>query len=789
MKLIKVRDNANRPIDNLDVMVGAVFGDKIPREFVVDKFYKAGERVYAFDSKGRLNVWICNISGRFKSCKEPNFSEWSINSVIEGANQDKDIFLPEDLRTPMYECKSGVSPRDTYMEYDGKAHFDTNIEGFNLSDYNGENDQIDIYLRRDHSDHYLRKEDYRIAGKKLSVALPLEDMVDETTQVTCFIPEGRILSTTNGEKYWYVDTDGKTKTTPYDVNGIQMLEFDILGYLGKPIEYGYKIHNLKVLSVQTVVPSPLNPQLENKLFRMREIEITRPQDRISNELDESTQLSQIQVVVDAERGMFDIVDISYSKATQLISMRSRNGYVHQVKFEITMRKDKPISIFMIGSKAINPMTKYIRTLDEYGEVVEINGEHLIKMPKFDLLRHNSFEFELYVDRVFRSDYEEIIDEETGQLYIRIINDNGIDWNTSTFLFHIFYCITQMAAIIKTHDEHVVDKDTDAFRLMLSSSFVNRFQWLKMREDSKLIPPEVSVGSKNTANITNEDYYLQKGQKLKADVFSMVFRENIQRRNGSLTTICNSESYPIFEDTKDLLIPFIDYNPIKDDFLLFRPTGVLISAAKWYLNNDHVNMYVHENPLKAGDCFDFRMLDRDETVRVDNHFYTVNMESKSIDTGIDLSKAAFYLLFSISGQYISPLKYTVNGSVITFKPESADNTQPYLPAFGVRVELIVGTYKHSYSKTLYKMIRVTATENDQKEFILDGDLDYNPQSDNLLIFQKNGLYIGERFYHTDEKTGKIILDNGSGLSVGDYIDILLIRSLKVRINPATEVEEI
>ena len=33
MKLIKVRDNKNRPINNLDIMVGAIFGDDIPQRF------------------------------------------------------------------------------------------------------------------------------------------------------------------------------------------------------------------------------------------------------------------------------------------------------------------------------------------------------------------------------------------------------------------------------------------------------------------------------------------------------------------------------------------------------------------------------------------------------------------------------------------------------------------------------------------------------------------------------------------------------------------------------------
>lgn len=793
MQLIKVRDNKNRPINNLDVMVGAVFGDKVPREFVQDKYYKAGEKVYAFDSNGKLNIWVCNMNGRFKTCKEPNFSEWSIDSVVAGIGESGTgkglndyLFLPEDLRTPMYECKSVIVPRNTYVEDTEHAYFSSSIEGFNIKDYNGENDQLDVYLRREHSDSYLTKKDYKVNGNVISVELPLIEMVDEVTETTCYLPFGRVVTNTDTERYWYSDTDGQVKTTPFTVNGIQLQQFNILQALNRPVEYGYKIQDLKVLSVQAIVKSPLSDQLATPVYRLKEIEIDT-HDKISYSINNNLQTIELFVIIDKDQRITDRVLISYQRNSQLVSITSQKGYVHQVKFQVTSRKDKPVSLFMIGSKAVNPMTKFIKTLDEYGEIVTINGEHLVKIPRFDLLKHNSFEFELYVDRIFRSDYEEVVDSNTGELYIKMVNNDGIDWNKSKFLFHIFYSITQMAAIVKTHDQKVVLTDTDAFRIMLTSSFVNRFQWLKMREDSKLIPPEVTVGSKNSAIISDPNYYLQKNQVIKADVFSLLFKDFIERRENSETDICNSESYPVFTDTKSLQIPFLDYDQRKDDFLLFKSGGVLVSAAKWYLKDSRINFYVHENSISGGSYIDFRLLDRDETVRVDNHFFDVNLEDKSIDTRLDLSSAAFYLLFSISGQYISPTKYTVDGSVIRFTDQSNENNQPYYPGYGSRVELIIGKYKKPYSKTLYKMIRITATNKGQKEFAFDESIEYNPTTDNLLIFRQDGLYIGERFYHTDASQGKIIFDDNSDIAAGSYIDILLIRNLSIKVYPDTELE--
>ena len=52
MKLIKVRDNKNRPVSGLDLMMSAVFGDKVPREFISREYYQKGQHVYKLTEKG-----------------------------------------------------------------------------------------------------------------------------------------------------------------------------------------------------------------------------------------------------------------------------------------------------------------------------------------------------------------------------------------------------------------------------------------------------------------------------------------------------------------------------------------------------------------------------------------------------------------------------------------------------------------------------------------------------------------------------------------------------------------
>ena len=399
MKLVKVRDNQNRPINKLDVMVGAIFGDNIPKEFIQDKYYRAGEHVYAFDSKGRLNVWVCNINGKFKTCKEPNFSEWSLDKVIEQNSRPVMNMLGEAVNPVMYECKSGVSAIDFYTEEDQRAYFRTIVGDFNLADYRGENDIVDIYLRREHSDHYLRKEDYRLVGRNLSVELPLEDMVDEKNVTTKFLPEGETVASEEGQKFWYGE-DGVIKTiNPVPVNGVQERGMDLVVTANKSIEYGYKLHDLKIKAVHTVVGSPLNDQLIESgkpgIYRLDEILIEN-HDPIGNKYSDDVQVTEITIPIEPDRDIYDTLTVEYDKNTQLVNVLSQNGYIQQVQFEVTVRKDKPLSIFMIGSKAVSPMCRFIKVLDDYGTVETVNGEKLVKLPKFDLLRYNSFEFEIMI---------------------------------------------------------------------------------------------------------------------------------------------------------------------------------------------------------------------------------------------------------------------------------------------------------------------------------------------------------------------------------------------------------
>ena len=775
MKLIKVRDNRNRPVSGLDVMMGAVFGNQVPREFISGEHYQTGEHVYYIDDNGDLKIWECNLGGTYLKCGDPGFSEWSLNAAIR-KNMPSGTSSGKVINTQMYEMKSVVSQKDSYEEKNGVVKFNATFDDFKLSDYSEPGDIVDIYLRREHSDHYLAPGDYKFDGKMLSLELPASDIADISNHTTKYMPEGSVVPDSTDSNFWYGE-DNVRKTINKDAPGFHVVNYDLLADFEKSIEYGYKIADLKIESIHTVVKSPVFDQQTTKVYRLDDWTISGDHTKLGSEYGDDVQTATIKVDIEPERGISDTLVIRFNPATQLIDAYTRNDYIKQVKFSLVSKKLKPLSAFMIGSKAKSDMTKFIRVVNEFGSVKKINGENYIKFPCMDMLKYNSYEFELYWNRVFRSDYEEYIDE-NGDLYIRLMDTTGVDWNNDTFLFHIFYCISQGAAIVKTSDLQKVTNEKEAFRIFLTTEFINKYQWLKLREDSKLIPPESTVGSKGIANITNEKDYLQIGHTLKADVFSLVFKD-FERRIGSSTASCNSELYPIMEPSRKLIIPFVDYDAENDDFLIFKSGGVLLSSAKWYLNGDCVDLYLHEAPLNRGDYVDFRMLDRDSSVRIYNKYLTGTSDDQEVmDIDVDISKVAFFLLFTVSGQFISPSKYFIDGSRIIFNKTC---NQPFVVDNGTRLEAVYGVYKKERSKTLYSTYQLYADTADQKVFQMEESLDYNPGSDNILIFREDGMYIGEKFYHVDEPTNKIIIDNGSGVPKGSHIDIVIIRSLELDIN--------
>ena len=811
MNLIKVRDNQNRPINWIDVIFGAVFGNEVPREFIPGDSYQIGEHVYKVDGAGNLLIYECTKAGVFYNCTEPEFKEWTLDGIMNKYNDAiisiNDIFINNKVGDLVLYDFSSLRKQCVSEIEDGKLKIKADLSEMDISKYMNRYNTLDVFVRFDNADNYILPSEYSFEGSKISINMDLKSSILSKSYTSNFYPEGTITETPistqllsledypeivdvnestqlfsipdtqSGEPYFWYGENGESKTYKFNDSGLNLKDFDVLREIGKDKLFGYRVCDFKIESIHTVVPSELNDLQNTKVYRLDEFIINGKHDSISSELSDTTQTITIPISVEPTNDITDELRVVFNKNNQLLNITSKNGYIKQVKYSLVAKKLNPDSVYVLGGSSRSDMTRYLRQAYEVGSIVKINGEDYIEFPNYDMFKYNSFDFDLYVNRVRVSKYEHYMDE-TGKLYIKLLEEEYVDYDQNNFLFHIYYSISQGVGIVKTSDENIVTDDKDAFRIFLTTEFINKHQWLRLYKDFENIPPEVTVGSKTSANISDPDYYLTFGETMKADVFTMYFQD-IKRLNGSMKDGCNSESYPIMETTRNLNVPFANYNADNDDFLIFKTGGVLLNSSKWYLNDKQVNLYIHETPMSYGDYVDFRLLDRDKNIRVYNKFFTASENNQTVFNILSPTekRPIFFMLFTMSGEFISPSKYTLDGYTITF---NTDCRQPVEIQLGTRFEAVYGIYTGDVCKTLYHTIQIKSTSDNQKEFLIDETVDFNMDTNNLLIFREDGMYVGEKFYHIDRESNKIIIDKGTGVANGSHIDVIVIRNLSLEV---------
>lgn len=769
MQLIKVRDNKGRPINNLDLLMKVVFGDKTPEEFVPGNKYQYGDIVYNITEDGYLKVWICNNDGRFQEPKEPNFSEFTLDSLFQNIDFSSITNRLDALENlELYEFTQKLY-HGNITELQRQVVVTATVNGFDFNNYKDVGDSLEVYLRGAWADHYILPSEYTVTDNDLMIHLQPGIVDDKIDRISNFYPEGCVLEDGEEAGYWYGEK-GLRKT--FSEDPINIVEFDPFVFCHVEHEQDYNLTDFKVTAVHTLVHSPHDVPHFDEFF-------LEPHAKISDFEGTNDNIAiKIKVPIEPSAEKDDILYISYDKKTCRISITSKNGYIKQVKFRCTVERIVPNDIVIVGTKAMGDKSRFIKIVEGFGEIVNIDGKNYVKVPFLDLLQYNSFVYEVYRNRTFTESYEELVGED-GATYLEI-NEKAVTWEKDTFYFRIYYSISQGAGLLCTNDINVVSDDKEAFRIALSTPFINRYQWLRMRTSLKLLDKEVYDGAKEIAYINNMDWYVNTDRKLRASVFSVIF-ENIVRRDKSETTVGRAELYPTFNDTSVFPIPFVDYNVANDDFLIFHSTGALISSAKWHLNKHSISFYVHEEPLYGVDYVEFKMLDRDPTFRVASTYLTTEVDyQNTYDIGFDSSdpSIACMLLFTISGEYISDYRYELNGSTLTFIPEN--NSPIAMFEEGDRFDLVVCRYTTTTTKTTVTKTRLQSTRMNENRYYFDKDAEFNPKSDTILLFQANGMYVGEKFYSLGENYDSIVLE-GSLVPKGQYMDVIIFRKTNHLIN--------
>ena len=238
---------------------------------------------------------------------------------------------------------------------------------------------------------------------------------------------------------------------------------------------------------------------------------------------------------------------------------------------------------------------------------------------------------------------------------------------------------------------------------------------------------------------------------------------------------------------EIPIPYLKYDPVTSDMLLFNDGGIFISDVRWYIDQNTMKFFQYaylskdafeeQLGLVSGERVDIRLVDSDSSVGM-RSFYLDNTEDdqKHYVTVEDLTGYAMIMLFTSTGMYIPTNRYIVDPNGITFFDDwSLYTSEGYIQAVGFK-------YMTDKTRTIFSYKLGYAHSNDPNEPVTkipNPVTDYNPNTDSLLIFNNNGQYIGQYYYDITEDGYLELL--GEPLWEGGYVEVVLVRNLSTTIS--------
>lgn len=421
------------------------------------------------------------------------------------------------------------------------------------------------------------------------------------------------------------------------------------------------------------------------------------------------------------------------------------------------------------NEAISLLTRMVRRLEERLVITPTeNSDTLptIKVPYPISPDKVDIKYDLYINGKFIPTQEYLEEDVDGEPIITSWSTDSA--NEYEFVFAFVYSISNEVQLIKRDYQTTIADIFEAYQLDLTSiDFINSFQEIKVFKEGSLVDADRYVISRGFVNMVDVTYYFSVGDRICCPVWTYILT---QYDPGEVRH--NSQSSPIFlDDTMRSPIPFLEWNPVTDDLMIFNDGGVFISDAKWYIDEYDVQYFSHDAGLSDGDILDFRLLNSDNSVKMQNFYVTVTADNNRVFTlPFNTNDYKFIMIFTTSGQYFTDNRYTISNNTITFTNDVSLLTDD-------RLEFVVFKYISDSTSTVMSREIVQATTTNQ--FVFKNPIgDYVASTDSLLIFNSKGEYIGERFYSIVDNG---IILKGSPISLGEYLEVVLFRNLPITVS--------
>lgn len=752
MRLVRVRSLSQRPASNLSVIVQFLFGTTMPGEFQPGHEYKKGDTVYTISEDGlTIKLWTCNIGGAYSNTKEPYWTEFSLSSYLNERLSKivKAIYNPhpqmynlgQQLKTriltnmgdslehlentPSYMdlfYEGNLIPPNTYTVEDGMIRDNINL------DMELDKLSMDVYTPSHELARLIRRVSFiSYMNQNREIEIPCRKIHD-------YVSYGYEL-TINGT---FIPPDFYTERIASNGNITLQLHEGIL-------EEGWI--NSYDLSTQTNLA--LNSMVTDASYE-------RP-----NKTNDASCVIDGLTDTYWESGVMSVPigDNKPDPEYLILELPINKPSIVATKISISFKDEFWASILRVETSSDGQtweQTNYNRHTSGLETNLTVNFEGIITLKKYVRFKFEELNVTAVGERRLRVREIQIIGPSES-------STNAMPTCVANFMVSVSDNINIVHSTLSKTIEHEMDSyDID----ITDSGYINVFQTMSIYINGKRVDSSMFHFSKGFLNVKEKENYLKIGDTITVSVMTFIPNKfiyvDVNHENRRYIT---ESVYTVENNTRLVPIPFMEFNEDLDDFIVFNENGALISSAKYYIDNDYIRYYSHDQGTYIGDTLNFKMIDRNQNTTMRTFILNALSENQtSFELPFNSDDYAFKMVFYSVGAYISPNEYTMQGYRL-------DLTHDMSLDIGDRIEIIAFKYPGEIGSTVMSYQRIFVDQEIQNTFKLD--FQFDPSVTSFLIFANTGLYIGEKFYTISHDN--VLTIKGEEVYNGGWLDIVVVQS--------------
>lgn len=760
MRILPIRDLSTRAVTSYDIFLEVLFNGKPPEAFDPSKNYSPGDLVYTTDENGDIHIWQVINGGTYPNVSEPNFSEYNLMDVIERQMEELEKLtgIRSKISSKIYDVTS--------MTYN-LASGETTIDDIVLSDYNeADGDYCEVYVN----------------GK--FIPMSLWELTVAESAADCVDRNGTLV----------IDSSVVTEATNSVILRVNYATSLITRMIERmEVVVTAEAKNVTVSMTKNILPPPASIAVGTSGLTS----ITKNDDgsfSVTGTTGDTTSDIYIYGASQSSSNI-NIPNLPHGWLSFSCGIPSVEAYFRYIDLDGEYHDDKDHLAFSSGMKLVGLFLRFPASTTFSEQALTLQLEESIEPTEYVPYEANSttqydpvpvpypldprvvaLQYDLYVNGIFTpsGDLELEYDDE-GHCQITKFPAQGT--GDQQMVFEFVYSITNEVVLLKQDYTKVLEDNQEKFLVDLTPiDFVDSFQEIKVFNGDNVVDPGRYVPSKGRLNVVEESYYFNVGDTLKFSVWSYLLPDYIAGmvRHNSQTVGA------IIDDTLRVGIPFLEWDVQTDDLMVFNDAGCYLSNCKWYLDGDYMQYFKHDEGVDNGDFIDFRLIDTEDSTQMQNIYIPVTTDGqKTFTVNQNLDMFSFMMLFTTSGEYIPSGKYTIQNNTIIL------TSGVVTLVAGDRLEIVGFRYVGDHASTGFQLETIYSTKDNQTIFT-NPYSDYDPSTDSLLIFNNAGQYVGERFYTVSATTITLL---GSGVNLGEYLEIIRVRNSNVELSVEIDMEVI